>query len=232
MKRSFCLLVAIGLLSAVMSSNLASASQDLSKAHFTVVSTGRCFVQYDAFFGPPMPDPGTGDYNEWESPTGRFLFAGRALTEEWFGGPPGDPYTPPGEWQVTLPGSMKASGLLEVSWSHEGVNYKIQGRISPTGQTHGLLEPEKDWISIKGSAGAMDFIGMYKVDTLTTPLQCTCTFIVGTDALNPDSHVLLVRIQFPGWPTSVIQFYWYEAGLEYMDWYVPPALLIHEVIIK
>jgi hypothetical protein len=232
MKRSFCLLIALGLLSVVMSSNLASASEGPYKANFTVASTGRCLVQYDSFFGPPLPDQPIGDYNEWESPTGHFMFAGKALTEEYTGGPPGDPYTPPGEWQVTLPGTMKATGLLKVSWSHEGVNYEIQGRVSPKSQTYGLLEPDKDWLSIKGSAGAMDFIGTYKVDTLTTPLQCACTFIVGTDALIPDSGVLLVRIQFPDWPTSVITFYWFEAGCEYMDWHIPPAVLMHQVVIR
>jgi hypothetical protein len=217
----------------MMFSNTALASKDSSKAHFIVVSAGCCLVQYDAFFGPPLPDSGIGDYSEWESPAGFFVFAGKALTEDWSGGPPGDPYTPPGEWEVTLPGTMKASGLLKASWSHEEVNYEIQGRICPTSQTYGLLEPEKDWLSIKGSAGAMDLIGTYKVDTLTTPLQCACTFIVGPDWTSPDNDVLLVRIQFPSWPTSVIQFYWYEAGLEYQDWHVPPALvLMHEVTIK
>jgi hypothetical protein len=79
----------------------------------------------------------------------------------------------------------------------------------------------------------MDFIGSYKVDSLVTPLRCGCTFIVGSDWASPDNDVLLARIQFPGWPTSVIQFYWFEAGLEYQDWHVPPALvLMHEVAIK
>lgn len=232
MRRSFCLLIALGLLSVVMSSNLASASEGPSRSNFTVVSTGRCLVQYDAFFGPPLPDQPIGDYNEWESPTGHFMFAGKALTEEWTGGPPGDPYTPPGEWQVTLPGTMKATGLLKVSWSHEGVDYEIQGSISPKSQTYGLLESKEDWLSIKGREGSMNFIGTYRVGTLTTPLLCSSTFVVGPDWIESSNDVLLVRIQFPGWPTSVITFYWYEVGLEYMDWHIPPAVLMHQVVIR
>jgi len=211
------------LLSIALSSNVALASDDVSKAYFAVVSYGRCLVQYDAFFGPPLPDPGIGDYNEWESPTGAFIFAGKALTEDWSGGPPGDIYTPPGEWEVTLAGTMKAYGSLKVSWTYNGVNYVIQGQISPTSQTYGLLEPGKNWLSIKGSAGMMDFTGSYEVDNLVTPLQCGCTFLLVGDALSPDYPTLLVRVQFPGWPTSVITFYWH----------VPPALvLMNEVIIK
>jgi hypothetical protein len=158
--------------------------------------------------------------------TGVFVFAGKASTDEWSGGPPGDPYTPAGDWDVTLAGTMKAYGYLKVSWSYSGVSYEIQGLISPTSQSYGLLEPNKDWLSIKGSAGMMDFTGSYEIDNLATPLQCGCTFMMVGNTLNPEKGTLLVRLQFPGWPTSVITFYWLEEGL-------PPALvLMHEVIIK
>jgi len=232
MRKSSCLLIAMTLMSIMLFSNTVLASKNSSKAHFTVVSAGRCLVQYDAFFGPPLPDQVAGDYNEWESPVGFFMFAGKALTEDWSGGPPADPSLPNGDWHMISPGTLEAHGYLKVAWSHEGENYAIQGEIIPRSQTYGLIEPDQNMLWIKGPEGGMDFTGSYEAGSLSIPLKCGGTFIVVPSGGGP-GYYAEVRIQFPGWPTSLLMFYWFEAGLDYLDVHIPAAVVFnHKVTIK
>lgn len=230
-----CLLVIIPLLVIMFTANSVIAPTDTYKARFRVAATGRCLVHYDVPpYSPSQIPPSEGDYMEWESTAGTFIFGGKALTEygisEWY---TGEHPSIEGDWYTTFPGTLEAKGQVKVSWAHEGINYAIEGKAYSRSTTHGLLEPDQDILWIKGSEGGMDFIGVRRVGSQTTPLQCGITFIVGP---SPGSSVL-VRLQIgPGWPCDVVTFYLYEEGFEYtlpdVTISVPSArAFVHQVII-
>lgn len=236
LRRTVCLLVITPLIMMTFTANPVTASAETHNAYLGVAMFGRCLVHYDV---PPIGPGGTpseGDYTEWKSPFGTFVFGGKAQAEygisEWY---TGEIPSVEGEWYTTVPGTMKARGWLLVYWKHEGTNYAIRGRIYSKSTTHGLVEPDQDIFWIKGAEGGMTFTGVFRAGLERKPLQCGITFVVAPSASGP-GYSMLVRLQIgPGWPCDVVTFWWYEKGLEItLPWItisLPPALLFaHQVV--